>query len=284
LDIKGFFDSIPHELVERAVAKHTDLAWVRLYVGRWLRAPLERADGTVVARTTGTPQGGVISPLLANLFLHYVFDAWMQRRDPSVPFERYADDVIVHCRSKAEADVVLRAIGERFAACGLTLHPTKTRIVYCKDDRRRGKSEHVLFDFLSFTFRARPARGRQGRVFFGFLPAISRRAAQRIRDRIRSWHLISKTHLQWVDLAALLDPVVRGWWTYFGRFYPSAAKEVLRHVNQALVWWVRRKYDKVCQTWRAAVWWIARLARRDPDLLELWRLGVLPDGGNGRAG
>jgi RNA-directed DNA polymerase len=284
LDIKGFFDSIPHELVERAVAKHADLAWVRLYVGRWLRAPVQRPDGTVVARTTGTPQGGVISPLLANLFLHYVFDAWMQQRDPSVPFERYADDVIVHCRSKREAETVLQAIAERFAACGLTLHPTKTRIVYCKDDNRRGKSEHGQFDFLSFTFRARPARGRQGQIFFGFLPAVSRRAAQAIREQIRAWRLTAKTHLQWGDLAALLDPVVRGWWTYFGRFYPSAIRRVLQQVNQAIVWWVRRKYKRAHGTWCAAGRWTARLARRAPDLLEVWRLGVLPDGWSGRAG
>ena len=284
LDIKGFFDSIPHDLVERAVAKHTDVAWVALYVGRWLRAPLQHPDGTVVARTTGTPQGGVISPLLANLFLHYAFDAWMQQRHPSVPFERYADDVIVHCRSKEEAESVLRAIAERFTACGLVLHPTKTRIVYCKDDNRPGKSEHVQFDFLSFTFRARPARGRQGRVFFGFVPAISRRAVQAIREKIRSWRLTSKTHLHWGDLAALLDPRVRGWWTYFGRFYASAARRALQSVNQAIVWWVRRKYKRVHQTWRAAVRWTARLARRVPVLLELWRLGVLPDGWSGRAG
>ena len=174
LDIKGFFDSIPHELVERAVARHTDLAWVRLYVARWLRAPLRRPDGTVVPRALGTPQGGVISPLLANLFLHYAFDVWMRRHHPDVPFERYADDVIVHCRSEGEARAVLTAIAERLAACGVALHPTKTRIVYCKDDNRPGKAAHVQFDFLGFTFRARPARGRQGRIFLGFLPAISR--------------------------------------------------------------------------------------------------------------
>ena len=278
LDIKGFFDAIPHDLVERAVARHTDVPWVTLYVGRWLRAPLQRPDGTVVPRTTGTPQGGVISPLLANLFLHYVFDAWMQRHHPSVPFERYADDVIVHCRSQPEAEAVLRAITERFTACGLTLHPTKTRIVYCKDDNRRGTSEHCHFDFLSFTFRARPARGRHGRVFFGFVPAISRRAAQRIYADIRGWRLTAKTHLQWADVAALLNPVVRGWWTYFSRFYPSAVVRVLQHVNQVIVGWVRRKYQRARRRYRAAARWTARFARRSPEVLVLWRLGVLPHG------
>jgi len=278
LDIKGFFDSIPHELVERAVARHTDLAWVRLYVGRWLRAPLQQPDGTVVPRTMGTPQGGVISPLLANLFLHYAFDAWMQLHYPGVPFERYADDVMVHCRSEEQAEKVLAAIAERFAECGLALHPTKTRIVYCKDDNRPGKAEHVSFDFLSFTFRARPARGRQGRIFFGFLPAISRRAVQDIHQQVRDWRLTAKTHLQWDEVAALLAPVIRGWWAYYGRFYSSATAQALQSVNRALVRWVQRKSQRGHRRWRAAFGWLARLARRAPNSFVLWRLGVLPVG------
>lgn len=278
VDIKGFFDSIPHELVERAVARHTDLAWVRLYVARWLRAPLHRPDGTVVPRALGTPQGGVISPLLANLFLHYTLDVWMQRHHPGVPFERYADDVIVHCRSEGEARDVLTAIAERFAACGVALHPTKTRIVYCKDDNRPGKAEHVQFDFLGFTFRARPARGRQGRIFFGFLPAISRRAVQEIWEAIRGWRLTTKTHLQWADLVAPLDPVVRGWWAYFGRFYPSATVQALQQVNRALVRWVQRKSQRGHRRWRVAVRWLQGLTRRAPQSFILWRLGVLPVG------
>lgn len=284
LDIKGFFDSIAHELVERAVARHTELAWVRLYVARWLRAPLQQRDGTVVPRTRGTPQGGVISPLLANLFLHYAFDAWMQRRYPGVPFERYADDAIVHCRSEQEAQTVLAAIAERFAACGLALHPTKTRIVYCKDDNRPGTAETVQFDFLSFTFRARPARGRQGRIFFGFLPAISRSAVQEIQQQIRDWRLTTKTHLQWEHLVTSLEPVVRGWWAYYGRFYPSATVRALQSVNRALVRWVQRKSQRGHRRWRAAAWWLTCLARRAPESFFLWRLGVFPVGGNGRAG
>jgi group II intron reverse transcriptase/maturase len=278
LDIKGFFDSIPHELVERAVARHTDLPWVRLYVARWLRAPRQRADGTVEPRTKGTPQGGVVSPLLANLFLHYAFDVWMQRHYPSVPFERYADDAIVHCRSEQEAQTVLAAIDRRFVACGLTLHPTKTRIVYCKDDRRRGKHEHVTFDFLSFTFKPRPARTRQGQVFLGFLPAISPTAAKAIRQTIRDWRLPAKTHLQLGDLAAFINPRVRGWLHYY-RFYRSACVRVLGHLNRALVRWVRRKYKRVHHSWRASEYWLGRLARRDPGLFVLWTVGVTPAAG-----
>ena len=187
LDIKDFFGSISHELVERAVAHHTDLAWVRLYVARWLRAPVRRHDGTLQHSTQGTPQGGVVSPLLANLFMHHAFDAWMCRTFPNVAFERFADDVVIHCRTKWQAESVLNAIRDRLLQCGLELHPTKTRIVYCKDSKRPGKHEHVSFDFLGFTFRPRLAKGRRNERFFGFLPAISAKAAKGIRAKIRSW-------------------------------------------------------------------------------------------------
>lgn len=165
LDIKAFFDSLDHDLVERAVAHHTDNPWIRLYIARWLRAPAQGADGSMEVRTKGTPQGGVISPLLANLFLHYAFDAWMRRNFPGILFERYADDAIVHCRSERQARYVLEAIRRRFGQCGLELHPAKTRIVYCKDDDRCGDSEHVAFDFLGYTFQPRRAKNRWGKHF-----------------------------------------------------------------------------------------------------------------------
>ena len=222
LDIRAFFDSIPHDLVERALAHHTDLAWVRLYVGRWLRAPVERSDGALVERTKGTPQGGVVSPLLANLFLHYAFDLWMQRKYPGVRFERYADDAIVHCGSEEEARSVLEAIRGRLAECGLELHPEKTRVVYCKDSDRRGKHEHVKFDFLSYTFQPRRAKNRWGRYFISFLPAISTKAARAIRQTIRAWRMASTRNNQRLeDLARLTNPVVRGWMNYYGRYYIS---------------------------------------------------------------
>lgn len=280
LDIKGFFDSIPHELVERAVARHTDLPWVRLYVARWLRAPLQRPDGSVVPRTKGTPQGGVISPLLANLFLHYAFDVWMQRHYPSVPFERYADDVIVHCRSERQAQFVLAAIRERFTQCSLELHPTKTRIVYCKDDRRTGKFESTTFDFLSYTFRARPVRNRHGAVCFGFVPAISAKAAKAIRQAIREWRLASsRTHLQLGDLARITNASVRGWLNYYGRFYRSACLRVLNHLNKVLVQWARRKYKRFHRSRRASEDWLRRIADRDPQLFALWMAGLKPVAG-----
>ena len=278
LDIKGFFDSIPHELVERAVARHTEWSWVRLYVARWLRAPLQRPDGTIEPRTQGTPQGGVISPVLANLFLHYAFDEWMRRHSPTTPFERYADDVIVHCRSEQEAHGVLEAIRERLAACGLLLHPTKTRIVYCQDSNRRGTSEHVSFDFLSHTFMARPARSRRGRgkLFFGFLPAVSAKAAHAFRQAIRELDLGAKIHLPLDHVAALVNPQVRGWMQYFGRFYSSECHHVLQHLNRALVRWARRKFKRLHRSWHATEVWLRGVARRAPQLLAHWAAGVLP--------
>lgn len=277
LDIKAFFDSIPHDLVERAVAHHTDLPWVRLYVARWLRAPVQRPDGTRDTRTQGTPQGGVISPLLANLFLHYGFDLWMRRTYPAVPFERYADDAIVHCRTEAQAQTVLGAIRGRFEQCGLTLHPTKTRIVYCKDSNRPKAFEHVAFDFLGFTFQPRRARNRQGENFSSFLPAMSTKAATRVRQTIREWRLAStKNHYALEDLPKLVDPVVRGWMQYYGRYYRTECVHTLQHLNEALAKWARRKHKRFRYRPRASRHWLRRIARRNPQLFALWQLGVKP--------
>jgi len=280
LDIRAFFDSIPHDLVERAVAHHTDLPWVRLYVARWLRAPVQRPDGTLEERTKGTPQGGVISPLLANLFLHYAFDLWMRRTFPTVRFERYADDAIAHCGSERQAQQVLDAIRGRFAQCGLELHPVKTRIVYCKDDDRPGDYEHIKFDFLGYTFQPRRAKNRWGKFFVSFLPAISTKAAKAIHQTIREWRLAATRNNQRLeDLARLTDPAVRGWMNYYGRFYRSKCVQVLRHLNEALAAWARRKYKRLRRRERASMHWLGRIARRDRNLFVLWQLGVVPEAG-----
>ena len=234
LDIRAFFDSMPHDLVERAVAHHTDLAWVRLYVGRWLRAAVVRPDGTREERTKGTPQGSPLSPSLANLFLHYAFDRWMQREYPRIRFERYADDAVVNCRNEREARVVLEGIRSRLHDCGLEVHPTKTKIVYCKDDDRRGKYERIKFDFLGYTFQPRRAKNRWGRHFVSFLPAISTQAAKAVRRTIRDWRMASTRNNQTLeDLAHLTNPTVRGWMNYYGRFYRSKCVQVLRYLNLA---------------------------------------------------
>jgi group II intron reverse transcriptase/maturase len=280
LDIKAFFDSIPHALVERAVAYHTTLPWVRLYIARWLRAPVQRPDGTLEPRTQGTPQGGVASPLLANLFLHYAFDAWMQREYPRIRFERYADDVLVHCTSEQEAQAVLAAIRGRFLQCGLEVHPTKTRIVYCKDDDRPGGSTHTQFDFLGYTFQPRGAKNRWGKCFVSFLPAISIQAATAIRQTIREWRMASTRNNQSLeDLARLVNPVVRGWMAYYGRYYRSRVVQILRHLNEALAEWARWKYTRFRRRERASMHWLGRIARRDPHLFALWELGVRPEAG-----
>ena len=280
LDIKAFFDSIPHDLIERAVAQHTDLAWVRLYVGRWLRAPVERPVGTREPRTKGTPQGGVASPLLANLFLHYAFDRWMHRSYPRVRFERYADDAVVHCRSEGEARAVLEAIRGRLADCGLELHPTKTKIVYCKDEDRRGEYEQVKFDFLGYTFQPRRAKNRWGRHFVSFLPAMSTQAAKAVRRTIRQWRMASTRNNQTLeDLARLINPAVRGWMNYYGRFYRSKCVQALRYVNVALARWARRKFKRFRRRERASMHWLGRVARRDRNLFVLWQLGIRPEAG-----
>ncbi len=280
LDIKAFFDSIPHDLIERAVAHHTDLPWVRLYVARWLRVAVQRPDGILEERTTGTPQGGVVSPLLANLLLHYAFDLWMQRTFPSVQFERYADDAIVHCRSERQARAVLEAIRGRFEQCGLELHPVKTRIVYCKDDDRPGDYEHVKFDFLGYTFQPRRAKNRCWKFFVSFLPAISAKAAKKIRATIREWRMASTRNNQRLeDLARLINPSVRGWMNYYGRFYRSKCVQVLRHLNEALAAWARWKYKRFRRRERASMHWLGRIARRDRQLFVLWQLGIVPEAG-----
>lgn len=281
LDIKAFFDSLDWDLLERAVAHHCDLGWVRLYIGRWLRAPVQRPDGTTQQRTKGSPQGAVVSPLVANLFLHYAFDAWMTRTFPHVQFERYADDAIVHCRSERQARMVLDAIRDRMRECGLELHSTKTRIVYCKDSDRRGEYEHVSFDFLGYTFQPRRAKNRHGKYFVSFLPAISTKAAKAIRATIRNWRLASTRNNQSLeDLARVINPAVRGWMNYYGRYYRSKCVLVLRHINVALAAWARRKYKRFRRRERSSMHWLGRIARRDPTLLVLWQLGIRPEAGS----
>jgi hypothetical protein len=241
---------------------------------------MQRPDGTMEPRANGTPQGAVVSPLLCNLFLHYAFDAWMQRTNPRVQFERYADDTIVHCRSKEQALTVLAAIRDRLAQCGLELNPTKTRVVYCKDADRYGEHEHIAFDFLGYTFQPRRARNRWGKFFVSFLPAISTKAATAIRQTIRAWRMASTRNNQRLeDLARLTNPSVRGWMHYYGRFYRSKCVQVLRHLNEALAAWARRKYTRVRCRERASMHWLGRIARRDPTLFVLWQLGVVPAAG-----
>jgi group II intron reverse transcriptase/maturase len=272
LDIKGFFDSIDHGLLMRAVRKHTDCKWVLLYIERWLKAPAQLEDGSLIHRDKGTPQGGVISPLLANLFLHYAFDAWMQRQYPQIPFERYADDGICHCRSKAEADGLRVSIEQRFAECGLELHLQKTKAVYCKNDNRREDYPEQKFDFLGYTFRPREAKNRQGRFFVGFNPAISNKATKSICDTMRRWKLHRRTDKSLDELAHMCNPVLRGWINYYGSFHRSALYRTFQHLNNILARWASRKYKRLRGHNRQAGRWLQSIVHRQPRLFAHWQL------------
>jgi len=278
LDIRAFFDTIDHDLLLRAVSTHTELRWVPLYVERWLKVPLQRADGTQVQRDRGTPQGSAISPLLANLFLHYAFDLWMSREYPGVPFERYADDAVVHCVSEAQARKVLDAIARRMVEVGLELNSDKTHIVYCKDSDRRGSSEHESFDFLGYTFRPRRSKSRRGHYFVNFSPAVSDAAKKAIGREIHSWRINCRSDKTLTDLARMFNPIVQGWINYYGRFYKSMLFRVLRRLNEYLVRWAMRKYKRLYGHHTRAIEWLAEVAKRDPRLFAHWRAGVRPDG------
>jgi RNA-directed DNA polymerase len=273
LDIRGFFDNLDHALVMRAVEKYTQCRWILLYIKRWLETPTMREDGTLVPRTKGTPQGGVISPLLANIFLHLGFDDWMRRMHPEVPFERYADDVVAHCRSEKQAKQILDSIRERLKRCHLELHPVKTKVVYCKDGKRKGRYLHEKFDFLGYTFRPRQALNRWGEFFTSFSPAVSNEAAKRMRQEMRRGriHLWSDATLD--DVARIWNPVLRGWIQYYGRFYKSALTPVLRHFNRCLVKWAMRKYKRFRGHQRRAEHWLGRIARREPWRFAHWQEG-----------
>jgi RNA-directed DNA polymerase len=278
-DIKGLFDNIDHELLIKAVRKHTDNPWNILYIQRWLKAPFQMPDGTVKERTKGTPQGGVISPVLANLFLHYAFDKWMDREYPDKPFARYADDAVVHCRSKEDAEGLRKSLEKRLAECKLELHPTKTRIIYCKDDNRGGNYPENTFDFLGYTFRPRGARSSYGAFFISYIPAVSSKAKKAMQQEIHDWRLQLKSGTELEDLSRMYNPKIRGWANYYGRFCKSEMHPVYQHLNRALVRWAMRKYKKLKTHKGRAYNWLGRIARQEPKLFVHWQLGILPGAG-----
>jgi RNA-directed DNA polymerase len=230
-------------------------------------------DGTLVERERGTPQGAVVSPVLANLFLHYAFDCWMRREHPDIPFERYADDAICHCRSEAQALELRQTLEQRFADCLLQLHPQKTKVVYCKDANRPGEYPERSFDFLGYTFRPRMARNHYGKRFVGFIPAVSKKAGKRMRLSVRRWRLHRRSDLELEDIAKWVRPVLTGWVRYYGRFYPSKLREELRTIDAFIVRWASRKYKRF-QGHTMATWdWLRALKRRNPSLFAHWALG-----------
>ena len=270
LDIRKFFDSVPWDLIVKAVEANTTLPWVILYVKRWLAAPIVMPGGSLAQRDRGTPQGSAVSPVLANLFLHYALDTWMAGKFPSVPFERYVDDAVVHCRSERQAKMVRGALEERLGQVGLMLHPDKTRIVYCKDGKRRGSHEHTSFTFLGFTFRARAMRSRHGNVFTGFGPAISKDALKKISAEVRSWRLHTHTTLTEKDLARWINPVIQGWMNYYGMFYKTALYPLLRRINGYLMRWLRKKYKRLRTFTKAHAAW-ERVTAQHPRFYAQWQ-------------
>lgn len=273
LDIKGFFDNLDHELVKKAVSRHTDQKWILMYVERWLKAPAQRADGTLVQRRKGSPQGGVISPLISNIFLHYAFDEWMRRKHPNCPFERYADDIVVHCSTEEQAQGLLKLIKERMAQCMLELHPEKTKIVYCKDDSRKGSYLHESFDFLGYTFRMRRSwNSVKRKLFMNFSPAMSNKAAKAIRDKVREWRLDKRTDKSLGDFADITNSVVRGWINYYGAYTKSACAEVLQYIDYNLARWAKRKYKTFKGSINRARIWLTRVKNRDRRVFTHWEL------------
>lgn len=273
LDIKGFFDSIDHDLLLKALQSHIKERWVIRYLRRWLEAPVQLPNGELQVRTCGTPQGGVISPLLANLFLHYAFDIWMRRNHPRIQFERYADDVICHCSSQREAQALKKSLEARFLACHLMLHPEKTHVVYCRDSNRRGSFEEIQFDFLGFAFRPRCAKNHWGKLFTTFVPAVSPSSLKKMRDRIRGWSMRNHSHMPLEDIARMLNPVLRGWWQYYGRFYPTEMwNKLFRYFDERLGSWLRQKHKPLRGHRGRSLRLLNNIAQQNPQLFVHWQI------------
>ncbi len=270
LDIKGFFDNLDHEITMMLVRKHTDSKWITLYVERWLKAPAQLEDGTICERIKGTPQGGVISPLLANLYLHYAFDKWMQENYPTMPFERYADDIIVHCRSEKQAYWLKARIKERLAEFKLELHPKKTKIVYCKDGKRKGNYKNGKFVFLGFEFRPRKAKSRYGELFLGFNPAVSKEAIKGMYQKIRGLQIQRHTNITLESIANKINPIVLGWLNYYGKYHKSALYPILNHLNRKLGKWAIKRYKRMKGSQRRATKWLNKIKKNEPNLFAHW--------------
>lgn len=277
LDIKGFFDNIDHEKLLLAVGKHVEEKWVIMYIKRWLTAPVQNKGGVLMAKQgRGTPQGGVISPLLANLFLHYAFDQWLGLKHRGMPFERYADDIIIHCKTQHQAEQVLEELKQRMKDCGLELHPEKTKIVYCKDHKRTGKHEHVKFDFLGYTFKPRPSKSRKdGFMFLGFDLSMSVKAGKRILETIRQSQFHRWTSNTIEGIAAEFNPKLRGWINYYGKFRPSSMSYIFFNFHKRLIKWMQNKYKKLRNNIGKAYGMLMRIQKSNPTLFETWKHGFL---------
>lgn len=270
LDVKGLFDNIDHELLMRVVRRHVKEVWICMYIERWLKTPFVLRNGEVIERNAGTPQGGVISPVLANMFLHYVFDMWMKRNFPQAPFERYADDGVIHCKTKKEALFIKECLVKRFAECKLELHPIKTRIVYCKDKDRTRDEDITEFDFLGYTFKAVYIMCKDGKRRSNFIASVSKMSAKTFRNKIKSLEIYKKTGCKINMIAEILNPRLRGWINYFGKFNPSAMKYTLQCIERRLVKWAMCKYKNFRGHRRRAEKWLLSVRKREPKLFAHW--------------
>lgn len=275
-DIKGLFDNIDHELLMKAVKKHCSEPWIILYIERWLCTPFVDKEGISIERKSGTPQGGVISPVLANLFMHYAFDAWMSRTYSKAPFERYADDAVIHCNTELEAKEILGELAERLKACKLELHPKKTKIVYCKDKERKGEYPVTGFDFLGYTFRRIFIKDRTGRLQFNFLPLVSKQAAKAFRERIKALGIHKYTGSKIEMIAERVNPIVRGWLNYFAKYSKGAVRYSIDCLNRRIIKWAMCKFKRFRGHFERAREWLKAIAKRDPKLFAHWSLGMLP--------
>ncbi|MBU8909021.1 group II intron reverse transcriptase/maturase [Desertibacillus haloalkaliphilus] len=275
-DIKGLFDNIDHELLMRAVQKHVKESWILMYIQRWLKAPFINSEGHKIDRISGTPQGGVISPVLANLFMHYAFDMWMVRTYQNSPFERYADDAIIHCKTELEALEILGKLNQRLKECKLELHPKKTKVIYCKDKDRMKEYPITEFDFLGYTFRRIFIKDRLGRLQFNFLPSVSKKSAKGFRDRIKAMRIHSFTGSKIEIIAEMINPTVRGWLNYFTKYNASAVRYSIDCINRRLVKWAMCKYKRFRGHRTRAEKWLRELAKREPKMFSHWALGMIP--------
>ncbi len=273
-DIRGLFDNISHQLLMKAVRKHTDDKWVILYIERWLRTPMLMPDGSLVDKTIGTMQGGVTSPVLSNLFLHYVFDSWMCRMHSDTPWCRYADDGLVHCKTEQKAKQLLAELKVRFEECGLELHPDKTKIIYCKDSNREQDHTEVKFDFLGYTFRPRRViNNRTGQLFTSFTPAVSKKAVKDMQATIKGYGFGKRTELEIEDIANRSNPILSGWINYYGRYNKSSLYTVLRYFNKTLITWIMRKYKKITSKTKA-IKFLEHILKEKPNLFIHWEIGM----------
>lgn len=274
VDIKGFFDNISHDILMEILQKHTQEKWVLLYTERWLKAGVEQEDGSIATRNKGTPQGGVISPLLANLYLHYAFDTWMEEIKPENPFERYADDIVIHCKSKEEAEELMEKLKGRMKQYELELHPEKTKIVYCRNYQRNKKHDKNSFTFLSYSFQPRTVKSQLsiGRRFVVFMAGISRDAKTHIREALRRIVNPRWSTMTLEGFAQLLNPKIRGWMNYYTRYSKYETNEVFYYLNTLIRKWIKNKYRiagkaKVYDKYRA-------IQQEAPGLFYHWQKGI----------